>query len=188
MYSIRKRKRSPVFEALTGLSADEFGNLLDIVEPQFDDAERLRLTSRPRRRALGAGRPHEVDFDQRVFLVATALRHRPKEAVLCRLFGVSAATARRIRRRIEPFVRASPQFATIIDGTAEDRRRQLFEARFELPYFVFCELASCELMSPEELMWPAKFNASTDSRAGRRERPTQRLPMASNELAPATAQ
>jgi hypothetical protein len=153
MYPSKMPKVSPVCEALAGLTANEFETLLSIVQPQFDDAERLRLTSRPRRRALGAGRHYELDFEQRVLLASTALRHSPQEWVLCRLFRVSEATVRRIRRRMEPLVRASPQVAIVMSGTAEDRWRQLFEARFDLPYFVvYAMLTNRALTAMNNLM------------------------------------
>lgn len=58
MLAYEKTSRSPkVFKALTGMSPRQFDSLYEDVEELYGAARRARLSSKPRARGIGAGRP-----------------------------------------------------------------------------------------------------------------------------------
>ena len=62
------------FRMLMGMSLQEFDLLFAKVEKAHHEAERERLSKRPRKRAIGAGRRFALDLRNRVLLL---LRHDP---------------------------------------------------------------------------------------------------------------
>ena len=59
------------FKTLMGMSLQEFDLLFAKVEKAHPEAERERLSKRPRRRAIGAGRRFALDLRNRVLLLRT---------------------------------------------------------------------------------------------------------------------
>ena len=57
------------FKILMGMSLQEFDLLLAKVEKTYPKAERERLSKRPRKRAIGAGRRFALDLRGRVMLL-----------------------------------------------------------------------------------------------------------------------
>ena len=57
------------FKTLMGMSLQEFDLLFAKVEKAHPEAERERLSKRPRRRAIGAGRRFALDLRNRVLLL-----------------------------------------------------------------------------------------------------------------------
>ena len=68
------------FKTLTGMSTQEFDLLFAKVEKARPEAERERLSKRPRKRAIGAGRRFGLDLRNRVLLGADPARMRPIES------------------------------------------------------------------------------------------------------------
>ena len=57
------------FKALMGMSLQEFDLLLTKMERAHPEAERVRLSKRPRRRAIGAGRRFALGVRDRTLLL-----------------------------------------------------------------------------------------------------------------------
>ena len=57
------------FKTLMGMSLQEFDLLFAKVEKAHPEVERERLSKRPRRRAIGAGRRFALDLRNRVLLL-----------------------------------------------------------------------------------------------------------------------
>ena len=68
------------FKTLMGMSLQEFNLLFAKVEKAHPEAERERLSKRPRRRAIGAGRRFALDLRNRVLLLLFySARHKDPE-------------------------------------------------------------------------------------------------------------
>ena len=76
------------FKALMGLSTQEFGLLFAKVEKAHPEAERERLSKRPRRRAVGAGRRFALDLRNRLLLPLFYYRMYATQDVATEVFGV----------------------------------------------------------------------------------------------------
>lgn len=85
------------FPALTGMTRDEFDHLF-VAYAAAADAHRAARThtkrdTRPRRRAAGAGRPHDLDARTRLLLALVWLRVYPTYELLGHLFGLDKSNA-----------------------------------------------------------------------------------------------
>ena len=65
------------FKTLMGMSLQEFNLLFAKVEKAHPEAERERLSKRPRRRAIGAGRRFALDLRNRVLLPCSTTGRTP---------------------------------------------------------------------------------------------------------------
>ena len=74
------------------------------VEKAHPEAERERLSKRPRRRAIGAGRRFALDLRNRVLLLFCYRTHATQD-VAAEVFGVGQATVSRSIDQIAPVVR-----------------------------------------------------------------------------------
>jgi hypothetical protein len=92
---------------MTGLSICEFDRLVVEVEPGYEATERERLARPDRVRALGAGHPFELDYQDALLLTMIWLRQYPTGEVLGYFFGVSEPTARRTVKRVMPGLEAT---------------------------------------------------------------------------------
>ena len=93
------------FKTLMGMSLQEFDLLFAKVEKAHPEAERERLSKRPRRRAIGAGRRFALDLRNRVPLPLFYYRTYAIQDVAAEVFGVSQATVSRSIEQIAPVVR-----------------------------------------------------------------------------------
>ena len=75
------------------------------VEKAHPEAERERLSKRPRRRAIGAGRRFALDLRNRVLLLLFYYRTYATQDVAAEVFGVGQATVSRSIDQIAPVVR-----------------------------------------------------------------------------------
>lgn len=96
-----------VFQAMTGLSREQFDRLDREVAPRYAVAEQQRLTRPNRKRALGGGHPFELSRRDRLLLTVVWPRRYPINAVLGFLFGVEKTTAPRIVQRWLPLLEAA---------------------------------------------------------------------------------
>ena len=83
------------FKVLMGMSTGEFDLLLAKVEKAHPEAERKRLSKRPRKRAIGAGRRFALDLRNRVLLLLFHCRTYATQDVAAEVFGVGQATVSR---------------------------------------------------------------------------------------------
>ena len=93
------------FKALMGMSFQEFDLLFVKVEKAHPEAERERLSKRPRRRAIGAGRRFALDLRNRVLLLLFYYRTYATQDVVAEVFGVGQATASCSIEKVAPVVR-----------------------------------------------------------------------------------
>ena len=106
------------FKTLMGMSLQEFDLLFAKVEKAHPEAERERLSKRPRRRAIGAGRRFALDLRSRVLLLLFYYRTYATQDVAAEVFGVGQATVSRSIDQIAPVVRQCvPTPAKIHDRT-----------------------------------------------------------------------
>jgi len=100
------RNNEKLFRSWSGLSVAEFDELYRRFEPAWTKAERERLQSRVRQRAIGGGDDYALDLDTRLLLVLVWLRHYLSGETLGDLFGVSQSTASRTINRLLPLLSA----------------------------------------------------------------------------------
>ena len=93
------------FKTLMGMSLQEFDLLFAKVEKAHPEVERERLSKRPRRRAIGAGRRFALDLRNRVLLLLFYYRTYATQDVAAEVFGVGQATVSRSIDQIAPVVR-----------------------------------------------------------------------------------
>lgn len=94
-----------IFRSLTGLEVREFDTLLqEEWSTRFLQAERRRLTRRPRQRQIGGGHPFTLTPQDQILLTLVWLRIYPKHEVLGFLFGVSDSTTGRYIARVLPLL------------------------------------------------------------------------------------
>ena len=93
------------FKVLMGMSTGEFDLLLAKVEKAHPEAESERLSKRPRKRAIGAGRRFALDLRNRVLLLPFHCRTYATQDVAAEVFGVGQATVSRSIEEVAPLVR-----------------------------------------------------------------------------------
>ena len=93
------------FRILMGMSLQEFDLLLAKVKDAYPKAEGERLSKRPRKRAIGAGRRFALDPRGRVMLLPFHYRTYATQDVAAEVFGVGQATVSRSIDQIAPVVR-----------------------------------------------------------------------------------
>ena len=130
------------FKVLMGMSTGEFDLLLAKVEKAHPEAESGRLSKRPRKRAIGAGRRFALDLRNRVLLLPFHCRTYTTQDVAAEVFGVGQATVSRsiagraARQAVRPDTGQDPR-----QGQTGSRRhsnpltiRKIPENRSILPY------------------------------------------------------
>lgn len=96
----RLRRRSQWIKSLTGLTRDEFEELLERFLPAWDEAERQRLSRPNRQRAIGAGNQYKHDAATLLLMTLMWLRLYLTTEALGALFDVHKATVSRNGRRV----------------------------------------------------------------------------------------
>jgi len=96
MTNYEKLRRKPLaFRTSTGLSADEFDQLVTDLEPVWLARRAERAARRPRRRKPGAGRKVKLLFADRLLMVLLYYRVYVAQEVVGFLFGVDKGTVSR---------------------------------------------------------------------------------------------
>ncbi|WP_329598923.1 transposase [Streptomyces pseudovenezuelae] len=89
---------------VTGLSPEVIADLIAEVGPLWHKQHQDRLTSRPRRRAVGAGAKHKFVFVDRLLATLVSLRHGTTHDVLACWFGVDRSTITRAIGEVRPLL------------------------------------------------------------------------------------
>ncbi|MCG3040031.1 transposase [Streptomyces sp. S1A] len=89
---------------ITGLSADVIAELVAELGPLWQERHQARLTSRPRKRAIGAGAKHRLVFIDRLLATLVHLRHATTHDVLACWFGVDRSTITRAVGEVRPLL------------------------------------------------------------------------------------
>ncbi|WP_435614141.1 transposase family protein [Streptomyces coelicoflavus] len=89
---------------ITGLSAGVIAELVSEIGPLWCERHQARLTSRPRKRAVGAGAKHRLAFVDRLLATLVHLRHGVTHDVLACWFGVDRSTITRAIGEVRPLL------------------------------------------------------------------------------------
>lgn len=123
----------PLFQAMTGLGATEFDELVKTILPCYTAAEKKRLNRPGRQRAVGGGSDFELEARDQILLTIVWLRLYPTLEVLGGLFGVSDTTAGRYIRRILPLLEKAGRDTMRRPDPGRKRRRHLSDLLQETP-------------------------------------------------------
>ncbi|MFD5667825.1 transposase family protein [Streptomyces anthocyanicus] len=89
---------------ITGLSVDVIAELVSEIGPLWNERHEARLTSRPRKRTVGAGAKHRLVFVDRLLAALVHLRHGVTHDVLACWFGVDRSTVTRAIGEVRPLL------------------------------------------------------------------------------------
>ncbi|XEC28365.1 transposase [Streptomyces fradiae] len=89
---------------ITGLSADVIAEIVAEVGPLWPERHQAKLTSRPRKHAVGAGAKHRLMFVDRLLATLVHLRHGVTHDVLACWFAVDRSTITRAIGEIRPLL------------------------------------------------------------------------------------
>lgn len=98
----RLAKRPVAFKRLTGLSVEQFNDLLKEVAPRIEAADRKRLNKRERQRKIGAGNEYDLSVSDRLLMTLIYYRTYVSQEFLGYLFDIHASNACRNMARIRP--------------------------------------------------------------------------------------
>ncbi|MDX3641719.1 transposase family protein [Streptomyces sp. MB09-02B] len=88
----------------TGLTPEVIAEVVAEVGPLWRERHQAGLTSRPRRRAVGAGAKHKLVFVDRLLATLVSLRHGATHDVLACWFGVDRSTITRAIDEVRPLL------------------------------------------------------------------------------------
>ncbi|MEU1409982.1 transposase family protein [Streptomyces sp. NPDC005728] len=97
------------------MSPDVIAELVAEIGPLWHERHQALLTSRPRRRAVGAGAKHKLVFVDRLLAALVHLRHGVTHDVLACWFGVDRSTITRAIGELRPLLAA--RGCTVAPGT-----------------------------------------------------------------------
>ena len=101
---LEKAQKSPnLFRRLTGISLQEFDELMAVLREAYPDYERRRLSRRKRERGIGAGGKFKLSLEERVFMTLFFLRHYLTFALLGFLFELHENNAYRNLEMMKSF-------------------------------------------------------------------------------------
>lgn len=107
MMTVKKLRRRPAsFLRLSGLSVEQFDEVLGPIKAAYGDFNCQRLARPQRQRQVGGGRQFQLALEERVLLVLVWVRLYVTNEVLGYLFGLDASSVSRNRRGILPLVEA----------------------------------------------------------------------------------
>ncbi|MGZ2359941.1 transposase family protein [Streptomyces sp. 372A] len=101
---IRTRAAIIRSQRITGLAPDVIAELVEEVGPLWHERHQAVLTSRPRRRAVGAGAKYKLVFVDRLLATLVHLRHATTHDVLACWFGVGRSTITRAIGEVRPLL------------------------------------------------------------------------------------
>lgn len=89
---------------ITGLAVGVIAEIVEEIGPLWQERHQARLTSRPRKRAVGAGAKHRLVFVDRLLATLVHLRHGVTHDVLACWFGVDRSTITRAVGEVRPLL------------------------------------------------------------------------------------
>ena len=156
------------------MSLQEFDLLFAKVEKARPEAERERLSKRPRRRAIVAGRRFALDLRNRVLLLLFYYGTYATQDVAAEVFGVGQATASHPINQIAPVVRQCIPIPARIHGRAK-RAPTLEEPEEILP-----ELRCLIDASEQQVQRPKRKDMEKSHYSGKAGRHTTKVQYAVN--------
>jgi hypothetical protein len=127
------RRFPSVFHSMTGLTLLEFDHLVPHLLPAYQAQEQHRLSTRPRQRAIGAGRDFALAPQDQLLVTLVWLRRYPTHEVLGWLFAVSDSTTVRIVQRCVPVLQAFGHDTMRFPDPGRRHRRTLDDLLTDLP-------------------------------------------------------
>src|SRR6266496_1417537 len=125
-----------IFQKCTGITVQEFDEVVKEVLPRYEEAENQRLQHPDRQRAIGGGHPFELDRCDQVLLTIVWLRLYPIHEVLGYLFGISDSTVSRLLERVLPLLEQAGRDTMRLPDPGKKRRRQLSDLLQAIPELV----------------------------------------------------
>ncbi|RDL04489.1 DDE superfamily endonuclease [Streptomyces sp. HB202] len=103
---VGSRTRAAIIRSqrITGLAPDVIAELVAEIGPLWHERHQAVLTSRPRRRAVGAGAKYKLVFIDRLLATLVHLRHATTHDVLACWFGVDRSTITRAIGEVRPLL------------------------------------------------------------------------------------
>ena len=90
---------------MTGLTLAQFQTLVTRLTPRWEQAERVRLSQRPRQHAIGQGRKYKLTtMADKLVCVLAFYRFYLTDELLGWLVGLDASTVCRLQQRLEPLL------------------------------------------------------------------------------------
>jgi hypothetical protein len=90
---------------MTGLTLEQFQTLTTRLTPLWEQAERTRLSQRPRRHAIGQGTPYKLaTMADKLVCVLAFYRFALTDELLGWLVGLDASNVCRLQQRLEPLI------------------------------------------------------------------------------------
>ena len=126
-------QQATIFQKCTGISVEEFDQLVKEVLPRYLEAENQRLQHPERQRAVGAGHPFELEARDHLLLTLVWLRLYPIHEVLGYLFGISDSTVSRLIGRVLPLLEQAGRDTMRLPDPGKKRRRQLSDLLHAIP-------------------------------------------------------
>ncbi len=92
------RARPALFFRLSGIRLEDFDDLVKKTHPLWLKSEHKRLSRKERKRAIGAGRKYELDFEAQLLMCLVYYRTYTTHVFLGLVFNVSSPTVCRVNR------------------------------------------------------------------------------------------
>ena len=125
-----------IFQKCTGITVQEFDQVVKVVLPRYEEAENQRLQHPDRQRAIGGGHPFELDRRDQVLLTIVWLRLYPIHEVLGYLFGISDSTVSRLIGRVLPLLEQAGRDTMRLPDPGKKQRRQMSDLLRDIPELV----------------------------------------------------
>lgn len=105
MINLHKLLQKPkVFQRLTGLTPQQFTELLENLTPLWEESEKQRLSRPDRKRAIGAGNKRKLNVGQTLFLLLLYYRTYVNHVFIGMLGGIDDSNVGRYFGKMEPLL------------------------------------------------------------------------------------
>ena len=101
----RLSRRPNTFRSFTGLELSEFDFVYEKVKAKYEEYERQRLSQKPRKNRVGAGRPFKLSLRDRLLMLFVYYRLYITSTLTSYLFDLNQSNVLKDIRKLEPLVR-----------------------------------------------------------------------------------
>lgn len=122
-----------VFTKMTGLRVSEFDELIDDVQPGFQESEEARLDRPDRQRELGGGRKAQLERRDQILLTVIWLRLYLVQDLLAYFFGISQSAVSNYVAHVLPVLEQAGRDTMRMPDPGRKRRRDLDQLLADLP-------------------------------------------------------
>ena len=147
-----------MFRSFTGLEVSEFDSIYEKVRAKYEEYERRRLSRKPRKNVVGAGRPFKLPLKDRLLMLFVYYRLYITSTLVSYLFDLDQSNVLKDIRKLEPLVkevtpipekvyaatrrantleeveRYFPEFKAFIDATEQEIPRPKLKKKRESHY------------------------------------------------------